>query len=170
MKRFWSVLGVCALSLTGCGDAPTSSMQQPQSQSRDEPQSQLMDARLEFQRDALVDNVRSTTVTMLVKVNRILDYPHPEEEELKVVRYRADVVDSTDSTLTGSVEFLAYTDDDVSDEIPGEQWFVSVCKDSDGTLYLPDAGFTMPFDSSLMPVYLANKSMAGSKGTDSFCQ
>ncbi len=125
---------------------------------------------LTFKQEALSDNLRSTDATLLPKVNRISVAPHANEPELRVIRYQADVSTGTDASITGNVEILAYTDDDVSRDVPAERWFVSVCKDADGTLYLPDVGFIIPFDTKLMATYQQQVAAGSEKNTMSACE
>ncbi len=114
------------------------------------------DEPLAFALAAIHDNILSTDFSALVEITNAAVQDHSssttdDHEALLVVIYKARVLESFLGNHADTILFTEYREKDEGLESLSEgKIIISLCKEHDGTYYLPDIGYEMPADSALL--------------------
>lgn len=101
--------------------------------------------------EGLRHNLGATDLTALVEV--VGAESRPPREGLNVVAYSARVLETFVGAERERLEYLAYLEpDDQPGKTSRQRLIVSVCRDVDGTYYLPGVGYQVPADAEALAV------------------
>ena len=114
------------------------------------------DSRTEYALAVVEDNILTTDYSALVEITRVrteevgID-PEKDGETLMAVIYTAKVLHIYQGESTGQIEYIQYTKRSEGPEgLSRGAQIVSLCRDRDGSLYLPDIGYELPAEQPLL--------------------
>ncbi len=138
---------------------------------------QETDPAEQFALDVLDDNFTTTDYSALVEITGFTVEADHEDlpEDLDVIRYSARVLESYVGEEQSTIEFLRYIE--AGDEPQGEQsvaQVVSLCRDENGELYIPDLGYELPAVKPILEkareIQNNNLEESGNKRVSEACQ
>jgi hypothetical protein len=115
--------------------------------------------RIEFAVEAVEDNILATDYSALVEITdaRAMDASPPDEandgEALVRIDYTAAVLETYRGEALETIAFSRYAARHEALEDPSRgTWIVSLCRDLDGSYYLPGVGYELPPHEAVLSV------------------
>ena len=115
--------------------------------------------QVEFAAAAAADNILTTDYTALVEITGVLLTPIAQaddgkhDEALVRVDYTAAVLETYLGEELETIIFSRYAARQDAREDPSRgKWIVSLCRDRDGSYYLPEVGYELPAHDAVLTV------------------
>ena len=112
-----------------------------------------VDEQTEFALAAVHDNLLTTDLSALIEISgsSVEELPSSEGEELVAVHYRARIIEVFQGKATDRIQFTEFREKQEGlEDLSQGRLIVSLCKDTDGSYYLPDIGYELPHDQALI--------------------
>lgn len=111
------------------------------------------DYREQLALEVIEENFQTTDFSALVEVTSYVMHSSPEleAENLEAIYYSARVLDVFVGDERPEIEFVRYVEpgEDFADQDIGVE-IISLCRDANGIYFVPDIGFELPAEKSLL--------------------